>query len=538
MAIVTVKALSFSYPTANTDALTDVSFALDEGSLNLLVGATGSGKSTLLRLLKPELAPYGKRRGEINYAGLSDPPAPGEIGFVGQDPNTGIVTDRVYAELAFAPELMGLSKNEVRLRVGETASYFGLGDLFERDTESLSGGEKQLLTLAAAAAADPKFMLLDEPTAMLDPIAADRFFETLERIRRDFGVTVLLAEHRFAPVYARADRVLALDGGRLIATADPIAAAKTLKGTVLAGALPVEARLWKGFGCPGDCPKDLAAGKKLFDERRVRDLPEESPETEEKETVLSAKDLTFCYQKNAPPAIDDLTLDVKAGEHLCVLGENGAGKTTLLLLLAGLRPPLSGKVRFRGRALKDYRRGSLYVNGVALLPQDPGALFLKSTVLEDLVDAAPGKRDEAEKAARELAEEYGIAKLLGANPLDLSGGEKQLCGLVKLLLRAPEVLLLDEPTKGLDPAGKRLLRETVARLTAEGKAVVTVTHDVEFAAGAAQRCAFLFRGQLLALDAPRAFFAKNRFYTPAASRLLPGALTVGDLLAVCGEADV
>ena len=536
MAFLTVEDLSFTYPNKTAPALKNVGFSLEPGSLTLLLGPTGSGKSTLLKLLKPELAPFGKQSGTIRYDGLPEGILPGDVGFVQQDPNAGIVTDKVYAELAFAPENAGLTKNEVRLRVGETASYFGLRALFERDVESLSGGEKQLLSLAAVAAADPKLLLLDEPTAMLDPIAAERFFDTLQRLRRELGLTVLLAEHRFAGIFQRADRVLALENGTLTVSDAPAEAAKKLGKTALAGGLPAETRLWTGLNEPGPCPASLAAGKALLQNRKPRPLPA-SPPPQKTEPLLTAKALTFYYAKNTPPAVDDVTLEILPGRHLCVLGENGAGKSTLLKLFAGLLPPFSGKIRFRGRDLKTYKRGSLYVNGIALLPQDPGALFLKDPVKADLTDAFPGKKGEAEAALAALSDRFGITPLWDAHPLDLSGGEKQKCALVKLLLRDPAVLLLDEPTKGLDAAGKRTLRETVGALTAQGKAVVTVTHDVEFAAAAADDCAFLFRGQLLALDAPRPFFAKDRFYVPAAGRLLPGALTVEEILTACGRED-
>ncbi len=451
-----------------------------------------------------------------------------------QNPNVGLVSDKVWSELAFAPELSGLTKDEVRLRVGETASYFGLRDLFDRHVETLSGGEKQLLSLAAAAAGDPVLLLLDEPTSMLDPIAAARFLDTLERMRRDLGVTVLLAEHRFSSLYPLADRVLALENGRVIADGTPGDAAKTLSASPLFGGFPPEIRLWSALGCPGKCPASIADGRALLTKTNLpAPTPTDGPTGSE--SLLSAENLTFYFEKNAPPAVTDVTLDVKAGRHLCILGGNGAGKTTLLRLLAGLLPPTAGKLRLFGKPYKAYKRGALYKEGVALLPQDPSALFLKSTVLEDLTDVLPGKKEGKETAARSAAEKAGLTGLLARHPLDLSGGECQRAALLKILLTKPRVLLLDEPTKGLDAEGKRALRETVRRLTDEGKAVVTVTHDVEFAAAAADECAFLFRGEILSRSAPADFFAKNRFYTPAVSRLAPGYLTVEALAAALRE---
>ena len=526
MALVSVKALSFTYPTTQKKALTDVSFEVGEGSFSLLAGATGSGKSTLLKLLKPELAPHGTRAGEILYEG-GLVPAPGEIGYVHQVPDRQIVTDKVWHELAFALENAGLKRESVRLRTGEAAGYFGLTSLWERDTDALSGGEKQLLSLAGVMAASPRLLLLDEPTSRLDPVSARRFLDVLRRLKEDLGVSILLAEHRLEEVLSLADRVLVLENGALRFDGGAREAADLLSDSALSPALPAAVRLWAGLGKAGTPPLNVPEGRVFLRQKQLAPVAAPPETLPAGEPLIEAKRLTFAFGKNADPVVDGADLTLRAGEHLCLLGPNGAGKSTLLRLLAGLLPALGGKVRLLGRDLKDYKRGAQYKNGVALLPQEPGDVFLKSTVREDLLFVLSDlPKTEAEAEVQAFAKEMGIEALLDVNPLDLSGGETQVAALTKVLLTRPRVLLLDEPTKGLDPERKAALNSRIGAFCEAGGAVVTVTHDADFAAQTATRCAFLFRGQILAEGEKHAFFAANAFYLPAVSRLVPGAITV------------
>ena len=547
MELLTVKDLSFAYPNTQKKSLDGVSFSLRPGGFYLLCGSTGCGKTTLLRLLKPELAPFGEKAGTIDYdPAFGAPPAPHEIGLVSQDPNEQIVTDKVWHELAFGLENMGLPSSDIRVRTGEAACYFGLAEKFGAATQSLSGGEKQLLSLAAAVITAPKLLLLDEPTSQLDPITAMYFLDTLKRVNRDFGITVLLAEHRLEEVFSMADAVLAMDGGCLVACETPPAACAALKNSRLFLSFPSAARLWKALDAPGECPVNVREGKAML--RRV--VPEGAlpfdappPPPVSGEEAISAKGLWFRYTKDGADVLRELSLSVSKGEVFSILGANGAGKTTLLHVLAGLRRPYHGKVRLFGTPITDLKRGSLYKGGVALLPQDPKTVFVKDTVrqdMEDVLHTLGQKKEDAAKAAQAAISAYGLEALAEQNPLDLSGGERQKCALVKLLLTEPKVLLLDEPTKGLDAFTKQALAKLLRDLAAQGVTAVAVTHDIEFAAVISKRCALLFDGELLSVGEPHAFFTGNTFYTTAAARMardtVPGAIFTDEIASAAAAA--
>lgn len=509
MEILKADRLTFAYAGASVQALCDVSFALERGSFAVLTGGSGSGKSTLLRLLKREIAPRGTKSGEITVCGtpqnaLSDRDAASRIGFVAQHPDEQIVTDRVWHELAFGLESLGADDALMRRRVAEIASFFGIGDWFRMRTEQLSGGQKQLLCLASVLAVEPDILLLDEPTSRLDPVSEAEFLSLLERLNRELGVTVLLSAHDTERVFGMADRVLHLQDGRLTFDGTPREFATALAIEKI-GCLPSASQIYRRARFAGDCPLTVSEGRRMLDGKTLT-----CPKEERKpvgETVLTAKELCFRFIREGKPLADRVTFDLHAGEHLCLLGGNGTGKTTLLRLLCGVLKPVSGKVRAVGE--------------VAYLPQEPQTLFGEPTVREEyLLYCKKTKTDAAE--AERIAVRVGIAHLLDRHPYDLSGGELQLCAIAGLLLRQPRILLLDEPTKGLDAAASARLRALLAELTSSGTAVLTVTHDVRFAAASAENCALLFDGRLLPPEPTRIFFAQNRFYTTPTSRMTDG----------------
>lgn len=526
MAILTLENVSFTYPEALTPAVSSVDLSVQAGEFIVLCGHSGCGKSTLLRLLKRELTPFGEQTGAIR---LYDKPlsawdartSAARIGFVMQDPEAQIVTDTVWHELAFGMESLGYDPAFIRRRVAEMAAFFGIEHTFHNKTATLSGGQKQLLCLAAIMACDPQVLLLDEPTAMLDPLAASQFLNTLHRLNHELGVTVVLIEHRLEEVLPLADRVLLMENGRIVLNAPPrrlFEAFETRPDDPMREALPTAMRLFAALRGTGACPLTVREGRRFvmthYDNCEPA-LPIATPPTGD--AVMRLHEVFFRYEKIGTDVLRGLTLTVHRAEHLCLVGGNGAGKSTALAVMAGLHRPYRGRVTFDGKPLDKYKGDSLYQNGVALLPQQPQALFTEKTVADDLRRICP---DAATVDA--VADRLGLSHLLSRHPYDLSGGELQRAAIAMLLLRKPRLLLLDEPTKGLDAGAKQELRVLLDALVAEGVTVVTVTHDIEFAAASADRVGLVFDGALVSLDTPTPFFANNRFYTTAAARIAAG----------------
>ena len=535
MEILKVENLNFSFPGAAQPVLHDVSFRMEAGDFLALIGATGSGKSTLMRLLKRELAPIGDLQGQVYYNGvpqqeLTERVSACEIGYVMQRPEQQIVTDKVWHELAFGLENLGLPQSVIRRRVAEMASYFGISDWFERDVSELSGGQKQLLNLAAVMVMQPKILLLDEPTSQLDPIAAADFLNTVSKLNREMGVGVILIEHRLETVLPMADRVLVLEDGTLQMNLPPAQACERLRThPVLLDAMPGAVRLFHAVNGDGDCPITVREGRRyLRDHFRndVRSLPE-APDSRSDETVLAFKNVYFRYGREYPDVLKGLNLQVRRGEILCFLGANGSGKSTLLKLASGLCRPYSGSIRIFGKKIQQYRSQSLYRDCVSLLPQDPQTVFLKISV-----------RDELREVNADLAAlPYSLDHLMDRHPYDLSGGEQQLVALAKVLASKPKILLLDEPTKGVDSHAQKAVLEALRQLKAQGVTMLLVTHDVEFAARCADRCALFFRGEIVSEDVPARFFDENNFYTTSANRICrgwyEGVATVEDAAELC-----
>ena len=541
----TITDLSFTYPTESVPVLQNVSLSIEAGSFTVLCGRSGCGKSTLLRQLKPILQPHGTQTGTILFEGkslssLSQREQSARIGFVLQNLDAQLVTDKVWHELAFGLESLGLSTPVIRRRVAEIASFFGIQNWFYKPVSELSGGQKQLVNLASVMALEPSVLLLDEPTSQLDPIAVTDFLSTLGRINRELGTTIILSEHRLEDALALSTNVVFLERGRILDTGTASEVGSRLKaaGSDMFSAMPVPMRIYAGVPNDLPCPVTVAQGRQwleAFSETHpLCTVPPAAPsEKREGPAAVELDEAFFRYDKQSPDVVKALTLRAYPGELLAILGGNGTGKSTTMGLISGIHRAYRGKVSVLGTAPQE-------VSGkIALLPQDPQTLFVKNTVIEDLLsvlDDAP--RDRRKALALEKARLCELMELLERHPYDLSGGEQQRAALCKVLLREPEVLLLDEPTKGLDAEFKRVFARIIRRLCARGVCVIMVSHDAEFCASYASRCAMFFDGAIVAEGTPREFFSSGSFYTTSASRmargLLPGAITPEDVIAACG----
>jgi energy-coupling factor transport system ATP-binding protein len=521
MEILKVENLSFTYPLRNEKAIDGISFSVDRGDFITVCGATGCGKSTLMRMIKKELTPLGDMTGRVFYKGrdintLSEAETACSIGFVAQRPEEQIVTDKVWHELAFGLENMGIARDIIRRRVSEMTCYFGIEDWFEKSVSELSGGQKQLLNLASVMVMQPDVLILDEPTAQLDPIAASDFIATLSKLNRDLSLTVIITEHRLEEVIPVSNRLLAMECGKILKYGETRQVVASLReNDVFTRGMPAAVRIFNSFDLNGPCPLTAREGRDYIESNfpnTVISLEETDERNDKKETVLEFSDVYFKYAKELPDVLRGLDFKVYKGEIFCIMGGNGSGKSTCLSVAAGLHRPYSGNVRVLGKKIKDYKKNELYRECLSLLPQDVQTVFLKNTVKEELEDVK----------SNEDFLPYDLSGLYERHPYDISGGQQQLLALAKVLSTSPKILLLDEPTKGLDAYAKKEIGDILKRLRNGGMTVICVTHDVEFAAEYADRCAMFFRGEITSCGVPSEFFSGNNFYTTAANRMTSG----------------
>lgn len=541
MEILNIKNLSFTYPNAEKNALDNINLSVYEGEFVVLFGASGSGKSTLLRLIKKELAPFGKKRGEIVFLGkntdeLSQKESAQNIGFVMQNPKNQLVTNKVCYELSFGLENLGVSRDKIRRITAETADFFGISALYNKETDNLSGGQTQLLNLASIISMQPRLLLLDEPLSQLDPISRRELISMLKRLNEELSITIIIAEHTLEELLPIADKAVFLDGGELKEAATPeemckiISGNRQYKNTVMA--LPCPVRLYNALSVGEKCPLTIKQARSFITDNygtKIKSLDmcdEQKQDNKKRDKLISLNDVCFRYEKKTEDVLSGVSLNINRGEIISVLGANGSGKTTLLKIICNILKPYSGRVKTQ-KGVKSF-----------LLPQNPADLFVKDSIREDLLTVLDGKSsEENEKRLCEISEKLRITKLLSKNPLDLSGGEQQRAALAKLLLLYADVLLLDEPTKGMDVYSKEELADELKRLCSNGTSIVLVTHDIEFASYVSTRCMLLFNGQTVAEDIPRSFFSSNTFYQTAAGKIskniFENVVTLDDIVKLC-----
>lgn len=534
MACFEIKDLSFSYPGREKKALAQIDLKIEQSEFVVLCGRSGCGKSTLMRHLKPVLAPHGKKGGQILFYGtplneIDFRAQTSQIGYVLQNPDNQIVTDKVWHELSFGLESLGEDNQTIRLRVAEMASYFGIQDWFHKDVNDLSGGQKQLLNLASIMAMQPLVLLLDEPTSQLDPIAASDFLETIRKINREVGTTVIITEHRLEDVFPYADRVIVMEKGKVIANDTPRAVGRSLQDekNPMFHALPSPMRIYAGVENGLECPLTVREGRnwlsELVDGAEIRERAIiDDKKVDDLDSVVEMKEIWFRYEKNSHDVVRGLSMKIPANKIFCIVGGNGTGKSTTLKLLTGILTPYRGKIVIRGKNIRKYRNNELFEHNLAMLPQNPQALFVKKTVKEDLLEMLsrePLSKEEKQRRIAEMAELVDITDLLDQHPYDISGGEQQRAALAKVLLTEPKILLLDEPTKGLDNYFKFKLASILKKLNERGVSVIMVSHDIEFCAAYGDSCSMFFDGDIVTTDTPNRFFSGNSFYTTSANRL-------------------
>lgn len=607
MDILDVQKLTFAYPDTTVEyggvylepALKEASFCVAQGDFLVILGSSGCGKTTLLKLLKPVLAPHGKKSGSIFFNGadiesLSYEELAYDIGFVMQDVNAQLVTDEVWHELAFGLESLGCSNSMIKRRVAEMTSFFGLSGIFHKKVWELSGGQKQMVNLASVMAMNPKLLILDEPTSQLDPIAAEEFVACLTRINRELGTTIIMTEHRLEEVLPVCTKVMAMEDGQVTAfgplrecmaelcTDGRYMGFMTAATRVYAGvskdkkkyhvdmthnedeihanesvavdniySLPVSvgegrsylAELLKNATLTGGSSHESElCDKTIEEEKTFINIDKNKMTVDEKivsdkhvstgNDILVCKSLCYAYDKAGDDIVNKLTLSVREGEILSISGGNGSGKTTFLKLIAGIMEPDNGRIRVAAG-----RR-------TALLPQNPTDLFTRNTVRDELVCTQDSVENEISyEAVADVVRTCMMEDLLLRHPYDLSGGEQQRLALAKLMLIDPDIFLLDEPTKGIDPEFKLEYGDILKQLKTRGKTIIIVSHDIEWEASISDRCALMFDGSIAAIEPVKDFFSGNHFYTTAAARIAGGmienAITVEDIFKALGcEPDI
>lgn len=554
MEVYNIENLTFSYPNRENRAIDNICLSIEEGEFVTLCGKSGCGKTTLLRLLKSSIAPHGDLSGRIYFEGkilddIDSREQAARIGFVMQNPDNQIVTDKVWHELAFGLESLGYSTTDIRTRVSEMASFFGIQSWFHKKTTELSGGQKQLLNLASVMVMQPSVLILDEPMSQLDPIAAQEFLKVLEKINRELGVTVIISEHRLEDVFSVSDRVIVMDSGKKIADAEPKKVGEILKSLNhdMLLALPVPMRIYYAVKNNLECPITVRDGRnwleKYCENKSLNAdlIPKSETINSYRETAIEMKDVWFRYEKHSPDIIKGLNVNIYQGEFFAIVGGNGTGKTTALSVISGINTAYRGEVLINGEKISNI--DNPYKGVISILPQDPKSMFVKKTVYLDLLDALHERKlteSEKENYIGDVVSLCQIDNLLDSHPYDLSGGEQQRVALAKVLLMFPKVLLFDEPTKGLDAHFKQVFADILYELKMKGVTIVIVSHDIEFCAEYADRCAMFFDGNITSFGTSRDFFKGNNFYTTSANRMararLKDAVLTDDVILACGGA--
>lgn len=547
--MIRVEQVSFWYPEQENPTLQDITFSVNAGEFIVLCGQSGSGKSTLLRHLKKEQFPFGDSKGEVYIRGqrlqdMENIVSSQMIGYVGQSVEGQLVTDKVWHELAFGLENLGIPRREIQTRVAEIAEYFGISNWFQKSVDELSGGQQQIVSLAAVMVMQPKVLLLDEPTAQLDPIGAERFLQTVKMLNEDFGITVILSEQRLEQALVLADHVMILHEGRILGMVPSREVPKLLmesenklgKELPVACGMPVGIRMVQKVlsldKVETGTPLTLKEGKRwLASWCRKYQKREIETDTYNKKTIIKkdyaivAKGLEYHYDKGQD-VVKDLWANIPGGSIYAILGGNGVGKSTVLKLFCGIYRLKHGKLKVNGKAV--------------YLPQNPQLMFSELTVEEELAEILlydecyKGNQQKQLEVVEQMLQKLDLVEQRNQNPMDLSGGQAQRLAFGEALLLEADILCLDEPTKGLDAAYKKELGKMLNEFVSKGKTVVMVSHDLAFCAQYADYCSLLFQGQLVESEETKIFFQKNTFYTTDTRKLsntcFPDCITTEELL--------
>lgn len=527
MAFITLENLTFKYPLEEKYALRNVSFSIDKGELLVIAGPSGCGKSTLLKMLKSEISPHGSKSGRFLLNGhevMEDNVEhhSKKIGYVFQNPDNQIVSESVRSELIFGMENYGISTNEMRIRLAEIVDLFDLGQLLDKDVNHLSGGQKQLLNLASIMLLQPEIILLDEPTAQLDPIAAKELLSFVKRINEEFGITIILVEHRLHDAIGLADKFFLMDAGTIKYQGNPREVINNVWHEQDQKFIEFIPTLTKMFLQHDEIPVKLLpltikdARQHIIESKFIfnNDQPKHFLHNETNELLFKCENINFKYKRNDRNILNNLHFSISSSSMITLFGSNGAGKSTFLKIIAGIYKPLVGKILLHNKKVK---YDELYKH-IGYLPQQTQFYFVRDTIGEEL-EAVKQEFQNVNDLYENLVNRLNLDKLMNKHPHDCSGGELQKAAIACILLRQPKILLLDEPTKGLDPLAKLELGLLLRELRNRGTAIVMVSHDVEFAAIYSDECSLMFEGEIVVRTITEDFLKNNFYYTTSLERL-------------------
>ena len=541
MEIIRIENLNFRYNDKSENILTDFNLTVNSGEMLLICGASGCGKTSLIRHMKKEIMPNGIRSGEVRVNIASD-----KIAYLFQNPESQIVCDKVEDELTFAAENLNMPREEIGRNLSEISTFFGLEALLNKKTHSLSGGEMQLVNLSAVLMMRPELLILDEPTSQLDPVKRADFLGMLKRIHEESNITIIIVEHNLENLLELADRVLYIDAGKVGHDGCPGDFVKKIYETGSEYSLSMPAGVnsfindLKSSGLlhrleasyPLSTRECLNLARTFTDEETetllrlreagdgcVRTVSEDaasdnavSEDAVDYNTAMGSnwqiliKNVYFRYEKKSGDVLKDININLSGNKVYGLIGGNGAGKSSLLSLINGYRKPYRGKVMVKG--------------SVAYLSQNPAYIFYEDNLRRDLLSVA------SEEKISEIMSEYDFLsdteKMLDMNPMDLSQGQMQFAAFMKILLTDPDIILMDEPAKGLDGLAKKKLAKAILKLKEKGKMLVIVSHDLNFIEELADECITIYNGEIVSVDTVNATLSKNRFYTSENVRLRRG----------------
>lgn len=531
MAVLALENLTYSYPDESRPTLDQINLSIQEGEFVLIVGGSGSGKSSLVRAMTGLIPDFygGSIEGRIildseDLNRMDKARVARKIGMVFQDPESQLVMTNVEQELAFGMENMGLSAELMKRRIMEVSSALSLQPFLHNDISSLSGGLKQKVILASILAMQPEILILDEPTSQLDPVAGEEILAIIRRLNEENGLTVILIEQRLERCFHLADRILFMEQGRIVHDSVNRQEAARWAAVHNNPFIPPVARLFAKAGS-AEIPMTVKEGRKLLktsslsqEEGFKKETSEgDTPPAKPSEILLDVEKLWFSYN-DGTEVLKNINLTIHPADFLVIMGENAAGKTTLLKNLRGLLHPSRGKIKLADQDMSSFPVEAL-AGTIGYLAQNPNDYLFQPTVREEIIFTRHNLGLKNCNRADELLEKLALTSHAEANPRDLSTGERQRAALAAILAAEPKLILLDEPTRGLDYEMKACLGKLLQRLQQEGQAIIVVTHDMEFAAEYAPEIVLMSQGQIISRGSKSKMLSRSTFYSSQVSKL-------------------